>query len=106
MNRESGREQLPGKTVMDASVTTLNILLAAVARGDRAAFERLYRRTSARLYGICLGVLRRPDLAEEVVHELRPVAEAAWRLSFPRIPCARRIRGVASSAIPSRWHPS
>ena len=37
---------------------------------------------------------------------LRPVVEAVSRLSFPKIRSARRIRGVASSAIPSRWHPS
>ncbi|MET0808407.1 MAG: RNA polymerase subunit sigma, partial [Pseudoxanthomonas sp.] len=29
-------------------------LLLATANGDRAAFERLYRSTSSRLFGVCL----------------------------------------------------
>lgn len=44
-------------------------LLAAVARGDEAAFERLYAATKAKLYGVVLRILRRQDLAEEVVQE-------------------------------------
>ena len=44
-------------------------LLAAVAKGDEAAFERLYHATRAKLYGVVLRILRRPDLAEEVMQE-------------------------------------
>ena len=44
-------------------------LLAAVAKGDRAAFERLYGATRAKLYGIVLRILRRADLADEVMQE-------------------------------------
>ncbi|ABE40892.1 sigma-70 family RNA polymerase sigma factor [Rhodopseudomonas pseudopalustris] len=44
-------------------------LLAAVAKGDQAAFERLYNATRAKLYGVVLRILRRQDLAEEVVQE-------------------------------------
>jgi RNA polymerase sigma-70 factor (ECF subfamily) len=44
-------------------------LLAAVAKGDEAAFERLYAATRAKLYGVVLRILRRPDLAEEVMQE-------------------------------------
>ena len=44
-------------------------LLAAVAKGDVAAFERLYEATRAKLYGVLLRILRRPDLAEEVMQE-------------------------------------
>lgn len=44
-------------------------LLAAVAKGDQAAFERLYVATRAKLYGIVLRILRRPDLANEVLQE-------------------------------------
>jgi len=44
-------------------------LLAAVAKGDRAAFERLYAATRAKLYGVVLRILRRPDLADEVMQE-------------------------------------
>ncbi len=44
-------------------------LIAAVARGDEAAFERLYTATRAKLYGVVLRILHRQDLAEEVVQE-------------------------------------
>jgi RNA polymerase sigma-70 factor, ECF subfamily len=44
-------------------------LLAAVAKADRAAFERLYAATRAKLYGVVLRILRRQDLADEVMQE-------------------------------------
>ncbi|HEX7961963.1 MAG TPA: sigma-70 family RNA polymerase sigma factor [Terriglobales bacterium] len=44
-------------------------LLASVAKGDEAAFERLYAATRAKLFGVALRILRRQDLAEEVVQE-------------------------------------
>jgi RNA polymerase sigma-70 factor (ECF subfamily) len=44
-------------------------LLAATARGDEAAFQRLYEATRAKLYGVALRILRRHDLTEEVVQE-------------------------------------
>ena len=44
-------------------------LLAAVARGDKAAFERLYGATRAKLYGVLLRILGRPELADDVMQE-------------------------------------
>jgi RNA polymerase sigma-70 factor (ECF subfamily) len=44
-------------------------LLAAVAKGDEAAFARLYTATRAKLYGVVLRILRREDLADEVMQE-------------------------------------
>src|SRR6266704_1533651 len=44
-------------------------LIAAVAKGDEAAFERLYAATRAKLFGVVLRILRRQDLAEEVLQE-------------------------------------
>ncbi|WP_247468381.1 sigma-70 family RNA polymerase sigma factor, partial [Bradyrhizobium sp. 62] len=44
-------------------------LIGAVAQGDQAAFERLYVATRAKLYGVVLRILRRQDLAEEVIQE-------------------------------------
>jgi RNA polymerase sigma-70 factor (ECF subfamily) len=41
-----------------------------VAERDRAAFAELYQRTSAKLYGIVLRILRRRDVAEEVLQEI------------------------------------
>jgi RNA polymerase sigma-70 factor, ECF subfamily len=44
-------------------------LLAAVAKGDQGAFERLYAATRAKLYGVVLRILRRADLADEVMQD-------------------------------------
>src|SRR4029453_14423842 len=44
-------------------------LMAAVAKGDQAAFERLYAATRAKLFGVALRILRRSDLADEVIQE-------------------------------------
>lgn len=47
----------------------LSVLLASVARRDEAAFERLYEATSAKLFGVVLRILKRQDLAEEVIQD-------------------------------------
>jgi RNA polymerase sigma-70 factor (ECF subfamily) len=44
-------------------------LLASVAKGDEAAFERLYEATRSKLFGVVLRILRRQDLAEQAVQE-------------------------------------
>ncbi|MEP6880737.1 MAG: sigma-70 family RNA polymerase sigma factor [Dokdonella sp.] len=54
----------------------LNSVLLAVAGGDSAAFESLYRTTSAKLFGICLRVLPQRAEAEEVLQE---VFLAIWK---------------------------
>jgi RNA polymerase sigma-70 factor (ECF subfamily) len=44
-------------------------LLAAIAKGDQAAFERLYAATRAKLYGVLLRILGKPELADDVMQE-------------------------------------
>ena len=44
-------------------------LLARVALQDRAAFEQVYRATSAHLLGLAMGILQRRDRAEDVLQE-------------------------------------
>jgi RNA polymerase sigma-70 factor, ECF subfamily len=44
-------------------------LLAAIAKGDKAAFDRLYDATRARLYGVLLRILGTPAFASEVMQE-------------------------------------
>jgi RNA polymerase sigma-70 factor, ECF subfamily len=63
-------------------------LLAAVARGDAAAFERLYATTCAKVYGVVLRILRRHDLAADAMEETylqiwRDVGEFDPALSNP-----------------------
>lgn len=44
-------------------------LIYQTALGDQRAFEQLYRQTSPQLFGIALAMLRRRDLAEDVLQE-------------------------------------
>jgi RNA polymerase sigma-70 factor (ECF subfamily) len=44
-------------------------LLAAVAKGDEAAFERLYLATRGTTFGVLLRILRQPERAGEVMQE-------------------------------------
>lgn len=44
-------------------------LLAEIAKGDAGAFERLYGATRAKLYGVLVRILGRPELADEVMQE-------------------------------------
>jgi RNA polymerase sigma-70 factor (ECF subfamily) len=54
----------------------LAALLAQVARGDRAAFETIYDRVAAPVYGTVRSVVRDPSLSEEVTQE---VLLEVWR---------------------------
>jgi len=56
--------------------TDVGDLLRAVARGDEAAFGRLYDLVSPRVYGLIRRVLRDPAQAEEVAQE---VLVEVWR---------------------------
>jgi len=61
MSRPSIRTQI--------SPDKLQELLAATARQDQAAFAELYDTTRRKLFGLALMVLRRRDLAEDVLQE-------------------------------------
>ena len=58
--------------------TDVGDLLRAVARGDEAAFGRLYDLVSPRVYGLIRRVLRDPAQAEEVAQE---VLVEVWRMA-------------------------
>lgn len=47
----------------------LNKLLSRVADGDAEALSALYSSTSAKLFGVCLGILRDRALAEDALQE-------------------------------------
>lgn len=59
-----------------SSADALAHWLQAVAGGDRDAFERLYRATSSKLFGVCLRVLPDRAEAEDVLQE---VYATVWR---------------------------
>ncbi len=62
--------------VTDSSACSLENLLARVAGGDESALRELYDRTSRRVYGLALAVLRDRVVAEDVALE---VYVQAWR---------------------------
>jgi len=45
-------------------------LIRMAQRGDAGAFERLYRLHSARVYALCMRMLRNPDEAEDLTQEV------------------------------------
>ncbi len=60
---------------MDAAAEPVDVI-AAAARGDLAAFERLYRQYSPRIYGLCLRLTGQREAAEDCTQES---FVAAWR---------------------------
>lgn len=48
----------------------ITALLAQTAQKDRVAFKALYTATSAKLFGIVLRILKRRDLAEDILQEV------------------------------------
>lgn len=54
----------------DADRAQLTKFLIATGEGDRAAFEQLYNRTSAKLFGVCLRIFGDKSEAEEVLQEV------------------------------------
>ena len=54
---------------MDSDREEIERLIAQVALGDRAAFEALYDRVSAKLFGVCLRVLDTRAAAEDAMQD-------------------------------------
>src|SRR5229473_7630050 len=63
---------------MDADATRSQLVaaLARVAAGDRAALRLVYQDTSAKLFGVCLRILKDRGEAEDV---LQDVYVTVWR---------------------------
>src|SRR5262245_46970070 len=56
-------------TAADAGTPSREALLQACASGDRTALYSLYKGTAPQLFGLALSVLRRRELAEEIVQD-------------------------------------
>jgi RNA polymerase sigma-70 factor (ECF subfamily) len=99
-----------------SSSVEIALMLASVANGDADAFERLYFATSAKIYGVVLRVVRRHDLACEVMEDTylhiwktaarfdpALTAPMSWIVAIARaraIDLARRPEVAASDAEP------
>ena len=55
---------------MSQTPTSLEALVALTARGDRTAFAALYDRTSAKLFGVVLRILKDRSRAEDVLQDV------------------------------------
>jgi len=92
MNRTSTLRSVAARDVTPATtvgVQPLEGLLELVARGDEAAFERVYTRVCGSVYGLVQRVLRDPAQSEEVAQE---VLVDVWR-------SAARFDGEQGSAM-------
>lgn len=74
-----------------------DLLLAQVAGGDEAAFERLYPLVAGAVYGLALRIVRNPALAEEVSQD---VLVDVWR----QAPRFDRSRGSATAWVLTMAH--
>jgi len=86
----------PPKTVPETF--DLPALLAAIATGDQAAFERLFRAWYPRMVRHARHLLGEPDLAEEVAQE---VFVALWRRRTA-LPDAGALPGYLHRAVRNR----
>ncbi|NNM77369.1 sigma-70 family RNA polymerase sigma factor [Sphingomonas sp. ID1715] len=80
-----------GPVAAEEARERLALALSAVARGDRTAFHDVYRRTSAKLYGVCCRILGEGQDAEDALQE---AYVNVWR---------RAERFDASRASPITW---
>jgi RNA polymerase sigma-70 factor, ECF subfamily len=62
----------PGNVLrpMALEVKDITVLLGRLAARDRTAFAPLYHATSAKLFGVALRILKRRDLAEDILQEV------------------------------------
>jgi RNA polymerase sigma-70 factor (ECF subfamily) len=51
------------------ALSSVAVLIEAVGRGSQVALKRLYELESKRLYGIALRIVRRPEIAADVLQE-------------------------------------
>jgi RNA polymerase sigma-70 factor, ECF subfamily len=66
----AGTTELALKRQANGAADTLVAVMHRVAARDRAAFATLYAATSAKLYGVILRILRRRDVADEILQEV------------------------------------
>jgi RNA polymerase sigma-70 factor (ECF subfamily) len=101
-----------------AAAAALGELLRLAARGDEAAFARLYDATSPRVFGLAVRIVRDPAQAEEVAQEsyleiwrtaarFDPARGSAisWMLTIAHRKAVDRVRSAeASSRRESTYH--
>src|SRR5213595_3575381 len=107
----------PDRPSMDADATRseLAAALARVAAGDRTALRLVYQDTSAKLFGVCLRILKDRSEAEDVLQEVyvtvwrkaaafdpNRASPITWLVAIARNRAIDRLR---SSAVSRRMEP-
>jgi RNA polymerase sigma-70 factor, ECF subfamily len=101
---------------------TLAALMARVAARDRSAFSAVYRLTHSKLYGVIARIIKRRDLAGEILQEayvriweraadFDPAkgSPIAWMATIARnraLDEARRVQAVALDDMPDGFDPA
>src|SRR3982750_1461014 len=92
------------KNIATARATTDEMLLAAIAEGDRTAMHVLYSRHNVRVYRFVLRIVRAPTMAEDLVSQVfldvwRPARQfqgrsqvSTWLLSIARFKALTAMR--------------
>ena len=87
-------------------------LISRTALGDRAAFRELYSATSAKLFGVCLRVLKDRTEAEDVLqdiyiriwnnagkHQVSGYSPITWLVAIARNLCIDRLRARRPASV-------
>lgn len=70
LRRTEGPNLRPLNSASIADGNSLSLLLQLVASQDRRAFASLYAASSSKLYGIILRILKRRDVAEDILQDV------------------------------------
>jgi RNA polymerase sigma factor (sigma-70 family) len=97
----------------DAARNQLAAALARIGGGDRSALRLLYEDTSAKLFGVCLRILRDRGAAEDVLQEVyltiwrraatfdpSRASPITWMVAIARNRSIDRVRATARPMLP------
>ena len=90
---------------LDTNRSQIAAALARIPQGDRAAMQKVYRLTSAKLFGVCLRILGERTEAEDVLQEVyltvwrkaatfdpSRASPMTWLIAIARNRCIDRLR--------------
>ncbi len=99
--------------LMSDALREIESLLLATAQGDQKAFVRLYDLTSAKLFGVCLRILKEKSASEDAVQEIyikvwqnapryqvNGLSPMTWLITIARNHAIDRLRRARQRAEP------
>lgn len=95
---------------LDTNRSQITAALARIPQGDRTAMQKVYRLTSAKLFGVCLRILGERTEAEDVLQEVYltvwrkagtfdagRASPMTWLIAIARNRCIDRLRTTQQS---------